>query len=398
MMLNITGPGNQPVEVAMYGGTTCNGGSLEPASSICFYDGTGIWAPAETYSLSPNKTYILRIKTNTTGTIRICGQNYTPPNDDCFGATPIGPFLVNDNNACHKPGPGVLPAELCAPSLENTAFYYYTVEETGISAISIENTACDNNYGSDGQANGYQFGLFTGTCSSLTNISCYVGSATNAQVNTGVLAAGTRVYIALNGVMGSNCTYSVRGVNAMVLTAILKYFSAWKVPEGNILRWISLREFNNESFDVQRSVDGANYITIGNMAGQVNSNTEKNYQFNDWGAPEHCFYRLKEINTNGKFSYSNIIEVNRGDLPRIKMKLNNPVSRMLNMTISTSLSSATEILIRNMDGQVVFRDKIKCAKGINTYFRDFSFLPVGRYIITANIDDWKDTQSFLKIQ
>lgn len=398
MMLNIIGPGGLPVEVAMYGGTSCTNGNLEPASSICFYDGRGIWAPAESYVLLPNKIYILRIKTGTTGTIQICGKSYTPPNDDCLGATQIGTLLTSDNNACHKPGPGVLPDQICAPSLQNTAFYYYIVDLTGESIISFENTSCDNNYESNGHANGYQFGVFTGTCSSLSYINCYVGTATNAQINTGVLTAGTKVYVAINGVLGSNCSYSVRGVNALVLSATLKYFTAWKVPEGNILKWVSLREFDNESFDVQRSVDGVNFITIGNVAGQINSNTEKNYQFSDFDAPVHCFYRLKEISTTGKHSYSNVIEVNRAGLPQIRIKMNNPVSRMLNMTINSSMNSTVEISLGNMNGQVLSRETISCKKGVNTYFRDLSSLSAGKYFITANMDGWKDTQSFIKLQ
>ena len=53
MLLDITGPGGQPVEVGFYNGVTCNNGAFEPASSICLYDGTGLWAPAETFSISP---------------------------------------------------------------------------------------------------------------------------------------------------------------------------------------------------------------------------------------------------------------------------------------------------------------------------------------------------------
>lgn len=397
MILDVTGPDNQPVEVAMYTASNCNNGSFEPESSICFYDGTGLWAPAETFTITANKKYILRIKTNTTGTIRICGRYYTPPNDDCWGATPMGPLLINDNNACHQPGPGVTPASVCAPALQNTAFYYYTVDSTGESYVSLENTACDNNYGSNGSDVGYQFGLYTGNCSFLNSLTCYVGIAANVQVYTGVLAAGTKVYMAINGIQGSNCTYSVRAMNAMMLSATLKYFNAWIAPEGNILKWISLRELNNQAFEVQRSVDGANFTTIGTIAGQVNSTIEKKYQFNDWTAPDRCFYRLKEVNTNGKFSYSNIIEVNRSGLPRVKIKFNNPVSRMLNMTISTSLNSTAEIFIRNMNDQVVFHDKINCNKGSNTYIRDFSFLPTGRYVITASTNEWKEVQNFLKI-
>ena len=68
MILRITGPNTGWVEVAFYDGTSCTNGYLETASSICFYDGTGLWAPSENFVITPNKTYILRIKTAATGT------------------------------------------------------------------------------------------------------------------------------------------------------------------------------------------------------------------------------------------------------------------------------------------------------------------------------------------
>ena len=149
---------------------------------------------------------------------------------------------------------------------------------------------------------------------------------------------------------------------------------------------------------MQRSVDGVNFITIGSVEGQINSNTEKNYRFNDFNAPEHCFYRLKENSTTGKYSYSNIIEVNRADLPQIKIKLNNPVSQTMNMSLISSARQEILLSVLNMNGQVVFRDNIICSKGINTWSKDFSFLPTGRYNITADMGNGiQVTRPFLKL-
>ena len=394
MILDITGPNSSPVEVAMYTNGACTNPNLETASSMCLFDGNGLWAPAETFTVTPNTTYILRIKTSTTGTIRICGKNYTPPNNTCLGATPIGPFLIDDNNACAKPGTGIVPAQLCATTLENTLFYTYIVEVSGITSLSIENTTCDN--ASNPGIVGFQIGFFTGDCSLLTYFYCYHGTGSNIQVNTDSFPAGTKIYVAVDGIGGSNCAFSIRAINAIVLSATLKHFNAWKVPEGNILKWSSIREVNNGLFQVQRSIDGINFVTIGNISGHINSNTEKKYQFSDLDAPERCFYRLKQVSTQGNFTYSNIIEVNRGDLPRIKIKLNNPVSQMLNMTISLQKNSAVEIVAHNMNGAIVFQDKINCYKGTNNYLKNLSSLPTGRYIITARTNEWKDVQRFLK--
>ena len=78
-LLNITASDGQAVEVAMY--TSCGGNmsnNLETGSSMCFYDGTGLWAPSETFVLSGNTTYYLRVKTATSCTISIGGQ-HSPP-------------------------------------------------------------------------------------------------------------------------------------------------------------------------------------------------------------------------------------------------------------------------------------------------------------------------------
>ena len=144
-LLNITAADSLPLEIALYTSITGNmNNNLNVESGMCFNDGFGLWAPAETFVLEANQTYYLRIKTTTNCLIYIGGQHYAPPNDACGGALPISVTPLADNNACHLPGPDVSPDQLCAFTLENTAFYQYYIASSGTSIINISNISCDN--------------------------------------------------------------------------------------------------------------------------------------------------------------------------------------------------------------------------------------------------------------
>jgi hypothetical protein len=395
-LLDITAPGGSNCEVLLYLGS-CTNGNLILASSMCFWDAAGLWAPAHDYTVLANTTYKLRIKTTTTGNISISGISYAPPNNSCSGATQIGPTLKNDNNATHRPPPPleIVPGQLCATTLENTAYYTYTVETTGPTVLSIENTSCDNQ---DGPAQvGFQVGFFTGSCSSLWWLQCYAGAGTTIAANTGILTAGTQVFVAVDGLGGSNCRYGVRAINSIELSVNLKYFSAWKEQAGNVLKWISTSETNNDRFEIQRAIDGSNFHTIGTKQGQINSSTEKKYEFMDYSSPEICYYRLKQVSTSGKNTYSNVIKVERSMLPGLRFKMNNPVSGTMNMSITSSKQVQSEIYIRNINGQVVFRDKLTIQKGFNNYSRDLSFLASGLYSVSLKGEEMEDSQSLIKL-
>ncbi len=395
MLLDITGSAGQPIEVGFYNGVTCNNGAFESASSICLYDGTGLWAPAESFSISPNTTYTLRIKTQTTGTIQISGQHYTPPNNDCLNATELGTILIYDENANHMPGPGVTPAQLCAATLENTAFYYYTVETDGVSGVSFENLTCDNNYGNNMASLGFHFGLFTGDCSSLTNIGCHTGPPFDVQFNIGSLPAGTKVYMAMDGISGSNCYYGVRAINAIILSATLKYFSGWKTNETNNLKWVSLKENGNKTFEIQRSVNGINFVTIGQVSGQINSKNEKTYQYNDAAPPDYCFYRLRMVSTAGKYSYSDIIKINRGNNIKTRI-LSSNITNQLSLLINGQYKENFAIKIIDNSGRSVKTQVATINSGENLIHVNTGSLPEGMYYLILSGDNYKKTFPFLK--
>jgi hypothetical protein len=361
---------------------------------MCFDDGSGLWAPAETFVLSPNTTYIVRVIVTAAGTISIAAQHNTPENNDCIGATTLSPTYITDNNACHKPSIEVLPSQLCAFTLENTAFYKYTVASTGTSTINITNINCDN--GNANNSNGFQIGFFTGTCASLTPVSCSSGSGSTVNATTSSLPAGTNVYVGVDGIAGSNCSYQIRATNSLALAAYIKYFSAWKTSSSNILKWLTLQEFNNKHFEIERSIDGINFSVIARIDGEIESYSEKQYQYEDRQPPVKSYYRLKEIDIDGNAKYFRTIVVIRTDLPYIHLTLDNPLTDNLLMGMQTNVRGEMNMKIISLNGIMFKNEIIKVNKGENKIYKNISSLPLGMYHLIITGDNVKATKSFIK--
>jgi hypothetical protein len=196
------------LEAVLYSG--CSAGNvtgLVNNQNICMTDGSGIWATnMDISNLNPNTTYYLRVRTESgfAGTIQICGKNETPSNNLCSGSTGIDDLTTpNQNNVCNVGSTEVPPSNLCAGSLQNTAWYTYTVLTSGVTSVIISNLNCDNANLSGNNDYGFQIGFFTGNCGSLTNTSCQqiTGAAGGTIIASSTsFAAGTVVHIAIDGI------------------------------------------------------------------------------------------------------------------------------------------------------------------------------------------------------
>lgn len=91
-------------------------------------------------------------------------------------------------------------------------------------------------------------------------------------------------------------------------------FTLKKVTTGIELNWLTYSEINNRGFEIQYSKDGENFTAVGWVNGIGTSNTTNYYSFtysnND---KQTVFYRLKQIDYDGKFNYSNIISTKDND-------------------------------------------------------------------------------------
>ena len=136
---------------------------------------------------------------------------------------------------------------------------------------------------------------------------------TNTNSNAGVFDGVWGVYPYFNSgtVIGSdtNTGLYVLSVNS-ILPVELKEFSVVKNGKRAELNWITAFERNNEEFEVQRSTNKENYTVVTTVRGQGNSEGDVAYQaFDDNPIAGVNYYRLKQIDTDGKFEYSDVKSV-----------------------------------------------------------------------------------------
>ena len=396
-LLDIAAADNANCEIAMY--TGCNGGNiLQSPSSMCFDDGQGLWAPAHNYTLSPNTTYYLRIKTTSATQLTITGQNHAPTNNLCSGATPVGATPINDNNACNRPSAEVTPAQLCAYTIENTAFYQFYVASTGVAIINISNIACDN--GPNNNGGGFQIGFFTGSCGALVPLSCTAGAGTNAfvQATTPSLSAGTKVYVAIDGDAGSNCKYSFNAINAFGVLAEseFKNFSAWKIQSANVLKWISTVS-KNVHFVIERSTDGNNFTVIGQVLPSGNLGAATICKFQDDDPLPNSYYRVKQITSDGQIAMSNTLRIDRKVEKTNKVKVINPAINNLLFQINSESNETADYAIVSPYGQSFDQGKLTLAKGINNLSKSIDGLPAGHYVLKISSKTFSQSLTFIKL-
>jgi hypothetical protein len=392
------------LEAYLYSGCTSgNETGGQPYQCVCMADGDGIWASNLWYSnLSPNTTYYLRVRTEAgfTGSIQVCGKSETPTNNLCSGATQIDDLTTPDqNNACNTGSTEVAPGNLCAGSLENTAWYTFTVLTTGVSSIIISNLNCDNANFAGNNDYGFQLGFFTGNCGSLTPTNCIAqnGAAGGTVIaSSSSLPAGTVVYVAIDGFGGSNCKYDILAINAAPLSVKMKSFDGWKGIDYNLLTWVTSAEKNNRYFELERSIDGNNYSAIGRVEGALNSSVEKRYSFKDNEPLYTGYYRLKQVDASGNITYSRVVRIIRPVTVTLTGRFENPVHDVLKASLQTSEAGAARVQIVDPTGKTMLTESIQLQKGNNQYRTDLNKLTPGTYYLVITKDDTRKTFPFIK--
>lgn len=394
VLINITDPSGQPAEIAMY--TACNGSNpLHLGSSMCFEDGKGLWAPEELFNLAPNTTYMLRVKTMSSSTLSICAKYYTPPNDDCAGAFSISDEPLTDNNAAHKAGPGVWASDICASTLENTAFYSFYVLNTGSTIVNISNILCDNGNGNNNS--GFQIGFFTGNCSGLVPFYCTSGSGSVVQATSPPLTAGTKVTLAIDGYAGSNCQYDIQAVNGFVLATTLKKFAVWKKPRGNLLTWNLENEKRSMNIEIQRSEDGISFQNIASIKSKPGNELINSFNYDDINPLLVSYYRLLLTDVSGKKSMSETIAVKRNDSEILKLHLSNIVRSQLIVKIESPTTTKYEVSITGANGIIFYKSAMHCPQGITPFVKDLHALSPGKYFLTFKNEEEIKTEAFIKL-
>lgn len=185
----------------------------------------------------------------------------------------------------------------------------------------------------------------------------------------------------------------------------LSSFSAIVLQKGVRLEWRTETEVKNYGFDVQRNesiTQSSGWSKIGFVEGNGNSNSPKEYYFLD----EHIssakyYYRLKQIDTDGKFSYSNAIEVQL-DIPtkfELAQNFPNPFNPSTTIQYSLPKSGLVNLSIFNLLGEKV-KELVNEQKEPGTYTVNFnaSNLNSGLYFYKIETDGFIQTRKMMLLK
>lgn len=156
-----------------------------------------------------------------------------------------------------------------------------------------------------------------------SNVSIYNASGYVAQ---GVANASGNVLISypcasnpITSVVSLRTIPSVQVCNTVTITQLvtlpvkLTAFSANITGSKTVLlKWEAEWEINNDKYELERSTDGINFTKIATISSNGNTGSRQSYSYEDrtFITGTAAFYRLKQTDLDGKFSYSKVIYVN----------------------------------------------------------------------------------------
>jgi len=174
---------------------------------------------------------------------------------------------------------------------------------------------------------------------------------------------------------------------AIVLPLTLKSFNGAVNNNSVNLSWESAQEQNLDKYIVEKSTDGINWKTLTTVMATGSSNAAA-YNTVDNNAAQVNYYRLKQVETNGSFTYSQIIRIRKEENEKLALKMYpNPVISNATININSESKLAAHIKIYNQSGmQLQHLQRSLIAGSNNIPVQGLSALPAGTYIIVVEDD------------
>ena len=181
-------------------------------------------------------------------------------------------------------------------------------------------------------------------------------------------------------------------------------FKANRINDDAALVWETAQERNNSHFVVERSTDGSTFAEIGQVAGKGNSNRLSRYTFTDKAVfaklrADVLYYRLKQVDVNGKFTYHPVVTL-AGDDSQITLAVNaypNPFNQALSFNVTAAEAGDLTIRVVDIQGRLVSEQITPINAGLSTVaLQDAEILSAGAYFVELRLNDFILRQKLVK--
>lgn len=204
-------------------------------------------------------------------------------------------------------------------------------------------------------------------------------ASTAIVLNTQAVALPLIYTLFTDSVDGGCNPGACRALPLMLLT-----FEGKRTDVNNVLlNWKTTNEINNAGFEVERSLGGgqAQLVKIAFVKGQNGGSKENKYQLPDTNAfMGISYYRLKQIDFDSNFVYSNIIAIKNTGLESLKL-YPNPAGNTVYLDVVAAANATAQIYFTDMQGKPVIMLQPFLTKGDNLQQVQISNLAPGTYFV-----------------
>ncbi len=169
-----------------------------------------------------------------------------------------------------------------------------------------------------------------------------------------------------------------------------------------LINWSTATETNNRGFDVQRSSEGTDYISLGFVNGYGTTTQQHNYSFTDKNLNQGRYsYRLKQYDFDGSFHYSDVVKVDFNIPLKFVLEQNYPNPFNPNTTIKFSLPESGKVILIlfNLLGEevaVVLNEEKEA--GYHQVELNASNLPSGVYFYQIKANYFVETKKMILLK
>jgi len=195
----------------------------------------------------------------------------------------------------------------------------------------------------------------------------------------------------LQGDISSFSSFYFASTNATLPLDLLSFTGYLQNDNTVLLNWKTENEINTSHFVIERSTDGNRFIALGNVpaqGGRNNIGTSFNYSSTDNDAvnqsAQRLFYRLKMVDIDGTYKYSNIVSVL---MPFITGKLTvspNPVINEVKISVASPEDGRVQWKLIDNVGRVMMKGTENVKKGAgNNFTINMTRLSAGTYYLSV---------------
>jgi uncharacterized repeat protein (TIGR01451 family) len=221
--------------------------------------------------------------------------------------------------------------------------------------------------------------------------------------NTKLPKGRLTVYVTTTDANGGVNTAPVTLQLAVPLPVTLVAFTAETVHNRDAqLTWSTASEANNDHFEVERSFDGTRFTKLDQVAGQGTTSLRTAYAFTDAGVASKAtgavYYRLKQVDTDGKSSYSPVRTVSFTKTAVLSLSLYpNPAQNATKLDLSQLPTTVTvQVLVLDATGRTVLSTSL--GGGLPQPL-DVQSLATGTYnvIVSGSLPDGSTLRKVLRL-